>query len=293
MMRSPAAPLYYQVIPPHPLLAPYIGCYWILAIPVGQPTRQELILPDGYAELILNYGSAYTWYDQARQIQQTIQTVHLVGERDASILVELGGGISQIGVKFKPAGLFALLGQPLNAIANQIAQPDELSQSSIQILYEELFEIPMNQAKINYLNTFFLKQLLETERVNLLVEQALQLILHHQGNLRIEELKTSLNIHYKTLERQFKTYVGLSPKTFARIVRFKHTYKHFHQFARHDPSFFLDLGYYDQNHFIKDFKYFLHTTPSAYCRKQRSLSDEIVRRGLVERSQVALVTGLA
>jgi methylphosphotriester-DNA--protein-cysteine methyltransferase len=126
---------------------------------------------------------------------------------------------------------------------------------------------------------------MRVDLVEPVIEQALHLILEHRGNLRIEDLKDALDIHYKTLERKFKTYVGLSPKTFSRIVRFKNTYKQFHHIARHDPSFFLDLGYYDQNHFIKDFKYFLHTTPTAYLRKKLSLSDEIVRRGLVERSQ--------
>jgi AraC-like DNA-binding protein len=291
-MRSPIQHLQYQVIPPHPLLAPYIGCYWILRTTESKSSWRELILPDGYAELILNYGQPYSWHDQKRQVKQDIRTVHLVGERDASILVELGAGIDQIGVKFKPIGLFTLLRQPLNELANQIANPDELSDRSIQTLCEQVFEGTTDQKRIELLNRFFLKRLVAIDAVEPLTEKALQLILQHQGNLRIEALKDSLDVHYKTLERKFKTYVGLSPKTFARIVRFKNTYKQFHRMAQHDPSFFLDLGYYDQNHFIKDFKYFLHTTPSAYLRQQRSalssrklLSDEIVRLGLVGRSR--------
>jgi AraC-like DNA-binding protein len=285
MMRSPTQHLQYQVIVPHPLLTPYIGCYWVLRVPSGQPARRELILPDGYAELILNYGKSYSWHDRERQIDREIKTVHLVGERDASIVVNLHEGINQVGVKFKPIGLFLLLRQPLDGLANQIANPDELSDSSIQELCEQVFEAPTAQAKIEILNTFFIKRLLTAELPDSLIGKALHLILKHQGNIRIDELKTHLDVHYKTLERKFKTYVGLSPKTFARIVRFKNTYKRFHALASHDPSFFLDLGYYDQNHFIKDFKYFLHTTPSAYFRKQRSLSDEIVRRGLAQRAK--------
>ncbi|MBD2461245.1 AraC family transcriptional regulator [Oscillatoria sp. FACHB-1407] len=283
-MRSPTDSLHYQVISPHPLLAPYIACYWILRTTVEHPARHELILPDGYAELILNYGRAYSWYDQQRGANQEIQTVHLIGERDASILVELGGGIDQVGVKFKPLGLFSLVRQPLDEFANQIASPHELSDSSIQELYEQVFATTPDSGKIERLNAFFIQRLLVVDQLEPFIGKALQVILRYQGNIRIEDLKDLLDVHYKTLERKFKTYVGISPKTFARIVRFKNTYKQFHRMAQRDPYFFLDLGYYDQNHFIKDFKYFLHTTPSAYLRKQRSLSDEIVRRGLVERS---------
>lgn len=284
-MRSPIQNLHYQVISPHPLLASYIGCYWILRIPTGQPARCELILPDGYAELILNYGQPYIWRDRVRNVERAIGTVHLVGERDASILVDLPGGLNQVGVKFKPIGLFALLRQPLEELANQMVGADELSQRSIQELSEQVFEAPSDTAKIEVLNSFFLKRLLVTELPDLRIRAALQLILQHQGNIRVDKIKDRLDIHYKTLERTFKTYVGLTPKIFARIVRFKYAYKQFHSVSLQDPSFFFDLGYYDQNHFIKDFKYFLHATPSAYLRKQRALSDEIVRRGLVERSQ--------
>jgi AraC-like DNA-binding protein len=284
-MRSPVQPLQYQVIAPHPLLASYIGCYWILRTPAGQPARRELILPDGYAELILNYGKSYTWHNQSQQDERVIQTVHLVGERDTSILVDLEGGLDQVGVKFKPIGLFALLRQPLNELANQMVSSEELNNKAIQALSEQIFEAATDAAKIEILNQFFIKRLFISQPSDALVEKALQIILQHQGNLRVDDLTSTLDIHYKTLERKFKTYIGLTPKVFARVIRFKHTYKRFHTIAAQDPSFFLDLGYYDQNHFIKDFKYFLHTTPSAYLRKQRLLSDEIVRRGLVERSQ--------
>lgn len=246
--------------------------------------RRELILPDGYAELILNCGEPYTWRNPTQQAERTIQTVHIVGERDASILVDLPSGLNQVGVKFKPAGLFTLLRQPLSELVNQMVSSDELGDSSLQMLGEQVFDASTEAAKIEVLNTFFLRRLLVVDAPNLLVEKALRMILRQQGNLRIDSLKDVLGVHYKTLERRFKTHVGLTPKVFARVVRFKHTYKRFHSLAAKDPAFFLDLGYYDQNHFIKDFKYFLHTTPAAYLRQRQAVSDEIVRRGLVERS---------
>lgn len=285
VMGSPIQSLYYQVILPHPLLSPYIRCYWVLRLPAGQLARHELILPDGYAELILNYGQPYTWRDQYHKTEKMIRTVHLVGERDASIVVNLREGLDQVGIKFKPVGLFALLRRPLDELANQMVEAHELNQQSIQELNEQVFESPSDTDKVKILDSFFMKQLLVTELPDLQTRTALKLILNHQGNIRIDKIASYLNVHYKTLERKFKTYVGLSPKVFARIVRFKYAYKQFHSISLQNPSFFLDLGYYDQNHFIKDFKYFMHTTPFAYLRKKGVLSDEIVRRGLVERSQ--------
>ncbi|MBD0269340.1 MAG: AraC family transcriptional regulator [Cyanobacteria bacterium Co-bin8] len=283
-MSSTSQSLYYRVLPPHSLLAPYIGCYWVLRAEANHSARRELILPDGYAELILNYGEPYTWKNPARQAERTIESVHLVGERDTSILVDIPSGLNQVGVKFKPAGLFTLLRQPLSELVNQMVSPDELGDSSLRLLGEQVFDASTEAAKIVVLNTFFLRRLLVVEAPDPLVEKALRMILEQQGNLRIDDLKDVLGVHYKTLERRFKTYVGLTPKVFARVVRFKHTYKRFHAVATKDPAFFLDLGYYDQNHFIKDFKYFLHTTPTAYLRQRQAVSDEIVRRGLADRA---------
>lgn len=118
---------YYQVIHPHPLLTPYIGCYWILRTNKVTQLRRELILPDGYTELIFNNGTTYSWHDHERQIERVINTVHIVGERDFSVIVDLNAGLNQMGVKLKPIGLFILLHQPLNLLANQILKPDELS----------------------------------------------------------------------------------------------------------------------------------------------------------------------
>ncbi|HEY9660165.1 MAG TPA: DUF6597 domain-containing transcriptional factor, partial [Allocoleopsis sp.] len=217
-MRSPTQLLQYQVIAPHPLLASYIGCYWLLRTPAGQPTRRELILPDGYAELILNYGKPYTWHNQSQQDERVIQTVHFVGERDTSILVDLEGGLNQVGVKFKPIGLFALLRQPLHELANQMVSPDELSNKAIQELSERIFEAEIDAAKIEILNRFFIKRLLSAEPSDVLVEKAIQMILRHQGNLRVDDLTNTFDVHYKTLERRFKTYIGLTPKVFTRVI---------------------------------------------------------------------------
>ena len=85
----------------------------------------------------------------------------------------------------------------------------------------------------------------------------------------------------RTLERRFLDSVGISPKRFARVIRFKATLKHL---KRHDAAVkrqgYLDFGYYDQNHFIKDFRYFMGGTPSDYFTNRFHSEDEFFSAGV-------------
>ncbi|MEL6924825.1 MAG: helix-turn-helix domain-containing protein, partial [Bacteroidota bacterium] len=75
-----------------------------------------------------------------------------------------------------------------------------------------------------------------------------------------QELNTGISP--RQLRRLFKFYIGDTPKTFCKVVRFQHILKakHSRQSLRHNKLFY-DLGYYDQAHFIKDFKHLYGLTP--------------------------------
>lgn len=91
---------------------------------------------------------------------------------------------------------------------------------------------------------------------------ALQLILMKQGVLDVEsDLQTGISS--RQLRRLFEFYIGDTPKTFSQVVRFQNILraKPSSQSLRQNKLFF-DAGYYDQAHFIKEFKNFYGVTPS-------------------------------
>lgn len=96
-------------------------------------------------------------------------------------------------------------------------------------------------------------------------EHALALIHQHQGNILIRELEQQTGYSIRTLQRQFSTDLGLSPKVFSRIVRCQHALHAMH----HQPQVvFADLacerGFSDQSHFLREFKKFANATPMQY-----------------------------
>lgn len=75
----------------------------------------------------------------------------------------------------------------------------------------------------------------------------------------------SLRLNYKWLERNFKRHVGMSPKEYISIRRFLKAYLDLHSSGAKDLlQVALDHGYYDDNHFIKDFRRFSGVPPKTY-----------------------------
>ena len=101
---------------------------------------------------------------------------------------------------------------------------------------------------------------------------ALEIIMRNNGNIHLEkELDTGISP--RQLRRMFEYYLGDTPKVFSKVVRFQ-------QILRAKPSvqslkenkIFYDVGYYDQAHFIKDFKNFYGVTPNKAFRNLNSIS---------------------
>ncbi len=272
--------MYYKVLLPHPSLRSHVGCYWILKTDARFATRQEVIIPDGYGEIILNLGAPYAWQPAGCQAPRIIRDTHLVGQRDTSVTVKLPARLYQVGVKIKPVALRSLLGLPPAGLTNCLVHSSEVGGHALAELAEKLHEVACEDRLVQLLDAFFGHTLRGRVEADAVTEQALHRILGQKGILRVDEVKKELNVDYRTLERRFKATTGLTPKEFARIIRFKNAYKAFRGNQGQDPFFFLDWGYYDQSHYIREFRHFMGSTPGAFRAGLTPVSDAILRQGL-------------
>jgi transcriptional regulator GlxA family with amidase domain len=91
--------------------------------------------------------------------------------------------------------------------------------------------------------------------------------------LGVSQLADKLNIHRRNLERRFETAVGMSPKQLSRIVRLQSTLKLLEQKKYSNlTSLAYESGYYDQAHFIKDFREFTGISPKSFFANNLRLS---------------------
>lgn len=90
-----------------------------------------------------------------------------------------------------------------------------------------------------------------------------------KGNIAVQELAAKFKVNYKWLERNFIRHIGITPKEFARLQRFIHTY--FDCISTDKPALLdiaLDNGYFDSSHFTKEFRRFTGKAPQAYLNKR-------------------------
>jgi transcriptional regulator GlxA family with amidase domain len=91
--------------------------------------------------------------------------------------------------------------------------------------------------------------------------------------LEIEELAKQVHISKRQIQRDFKNYVGLSPKKYARILRFNYIFKLMQEKDMKWVDIAIQSGYFDQAHFIKNFKEFTGEEPSNYGFDDKNMSN--------------------
>ncbi len=151
--------MYYKLLPPHPDLRSYIGCYWILKTDAKSISREEIIIPDGYAEIILNLGTSYSWQSTPCQTTCLIRETHIVGQRDASVTVKLPAYLYQIGIKIKPQAMHYLLNLLAVQLANHLIHTNDVADATFTHLTDKLFGAASESEQKQWLDAYFLQKL--------------------------------------------------------------------------------------------------------------------------------------
>jgi AraC-like DNA-binding protein len=87
-----------------------------------------------------------------------------------------------------------------------------------------------------------------------------------------------LGIGERYLQRLFQNYIGVSPKFFARIVRFSYIFQLIKDESPTWADVVYEAGYYDQSHFIRNFKAFTGEDPGKYIFAEKSLANFFMRK---------------
>jgi AraC-like DNA-binding protein len=268
----------YKIYSPCSVLKPFVGCYWI-SKQKNKTSKPELMIPDGYIDLIFSYGESYSRAEFSNGLDwQKIDSSHIVGGRHKSVLINNNANLDLVGVKLTHYGLWCLTQQPSAEFLGRIIPLDLLAPFFAE-LEQQVYDAADDNEKICVLEKYLSRKLLPFADENAEIQFASQMILNSNGDFKIEELCRAANLSYKNLERSFDKFIGMSPKSFARIIRFKKTLQFFKANYAADRHLYLDFGYYDQNHFIKDFKQFMGGTPSAYYKGRFHAEDKFFTLG--------------
>lgn len=185
------------------------------------------------------------------------------GLADHSRTFKNSPGIGTVLIYFKEAGATQFFRQPLHELFRESVSLDNFMLRSELLCFEEqLAEAKTDAQRITSTEQFLISRMTNTEP-DILVLKALALIHRSKGNIRIKELTKQLCISQSPLEKRFRQAVGASPKKFASIVRLKNVLQQYDK-TNSLTQLGHEAGFYDQAHFIKEFKTFTGDTPEKF-----------------------------
>jgi AraC-like DNA-binding protein len=262
---------FYKEVTPSEALKPFVQHYWILETK-GPATigSADKVLPYGHPEIGFIYGDDYRFY-QAGETPELLPKSFVAGQFCQSYFLEPTGTTGVIGIKFTPTGLFDLFQVSMQGLANKITDFAEFGGEEAAQITSDIIAATPNDRRIEVIEAYLLGKLASRKAQIGLMQLTVNMILKETGNVSLSEIAEKVNISSRQLERKFKEQIGISPKQFSRVVRLNHALKLLRTNADYNWQDIIFLcGYYDQAHFIKDFKDIAGECPTRYMTRSHT-----------------------
>ncbi|WP_284652265.1 helix-turn-helix transcriptional regulator [Flavobacterium terrisoli] len=255
----------YNVYEPKSSLSGKVKCYWSLEDSENKDqNKKDRVFPDGCVELLFHYGDFFKKYEDNGTSE--IQPKSFVyGQITKFIDLEPTGRIGIFSVRFQPNGLQNFIDVKVSDLTDRIISLKDLWGNEGKMLETQMLSAANNEERLTIIERFLESQQRPITEKDIQIEKCVTAIMESNGIISIEKLIEEFQISKRHLERSFISNVGVSLKFFSRIIRFNYALqlindKDFSSFT----NVALDGGFYDQAHFIKDFKEITGLNPKQY-----------------------------
>jgi methylphosphotriester-DNA--protein-cysteine methyltransferase len=253
---------------PSEQLSGVIERYFITSAEIpGEQAWTQTALPAIMQAIVLNFtGTTPRLTCEKRGPMDPGNEALVIGQQTRRFTMHLEGKLDFVGVHFSPTGLYRLLQKPMKSFADNI-QPLSHHVSWYGALKTALRAATETPDRIRILETFIWENLASPSPLVLAVEQAARLIRESNGSMSLEAVGRQSGFSERTMQRYFTEFIGVSPKTFARVARFNAVTKLLEQQNNMRWTDILnEAGYFDAAHFAHDFKRMTGQTPSSYYK---------------------------
>lgn len=197
--------------------------------------------------------------------ENKLSSAGITGISDSYKIFKNSANIGTILVCFTETGFAHFASHPANELFNLSISLDNIfNKSEVKEVEEKLSLSITDKQRIKIVEQFLLSQLKDIQADKLIVE-AVKLIYQSKGAIRIKELNEKLFISQSPFEKRFRKVVGTTPKKFASIIRFNTVLDNLNK-TKSLTEICYENNFFDQAHFIKDFKQFTGDTPEDFKR---------------------------
>jgi AraC-like DNA-binding protein len=248
----------YDIIPP---LQPYVRVICSVEKPYGSEEGSFRILPDTCVEIFFNYTNT-TIAKISGKTKFDSKGSFVTSRMSSYMDVQLPEGSSSIAVCFRPGVAFPFFNLPMKELTDDNVLLSEVWGKQVHELEDRLAALVTNEERVKLIQRFLLnfigKETVERNDYDYCLWQINLL----RGKVPLKTISRKTNVSNRQLSRQFNTYLGLSPKEYARVIRFLHSIENLKKFPLYSlTQIAYESGYFDQSHFIHDSKEFSGMTP--------------------------------
>lgn len=221
------------------------------------------LLPDTSIVLAFRLGGSIT--DMSLGDSRRLPASVITGLRRSPRFLSYADKTACLLVIFKEGGAATIFNEPLHELFSKSLPLEELiPRSQLQLIEEQLNEADDNTARISVIERFLISRF-NNRQPDQLINHAIQKIKLAKGNLKVRGLANDMAISLDPFEKRFRRVAGISPKQFADTVRLRNLIGQF-SVSGSLTDIALDAGYFDQAHFIKDFRSFTGLAPQQFFR---------------------------
>lgn len=271
----------YRTFKPHPDLSSVVKLHWTLEVPVQTEAQRQLIIPDGCVDLIFILGDDVKRYTSGDEF--IIQPRAMVlGQINEPFYVEPTGYVRSFAVRFYPYGFANFVSLPLKDLANKETPLPELFGNAVsRELQHNIVAAEDTASRIRIIEKFLLEKLNDQLTVDRVVKSTVDQMLSTNGSSSVQSILKGDPSRRRHLERKFMKQIGISPKQLGKVIRLQTALQLLlNRESESLTAIAYESEYYDQAHFIKDFKEFTGVTPKDFLEdRHMSLSALFYKRG--------------
>jgi AraC-like DNA-binding protein len=227
-------------------LAPWVERHWMVEWDLQTPYTQEL----------LNHPT----------VNLAVEAEHagIFGIRTARDRKTIAGAGRVVGVKFRPGGFQPFFGRSVHTLTNRVVPLSAVFGAAGDELAEAVRAEPDTPFAV--MEAFLRARRPEPDPQLEVLAAIVRTMLDDPAVVRVDELAARHALSPRTLQRLFRRYVGVSPKWVLQRYRLHEAAERIAEGRDGDwAATALELGYFDQAHFIRDFKALIGASPAQYA----------------------------
>lgn len=254
---------------PHSLLSPYIFSYGCMQGPSPVEQWKQPIIPSMLPYMVIRCSDLSIELPETDHLHTP--SVFIMGLTSSAFQIGVQKTMDFLTIHFTPDGLYRLLGIPSHYFFDKLVSYEDIAPVQSRDLLEQIATASDHAGRYRVLDAFFMKlfngKMVKRNSTADTVSTAIRLILHHGGTMPVDKLANELCYSIRNVQRRFNEVLGVSPKTFSRIIHFNASMK---QLAVQHPKTSIEeiawqMGYHDLSHFSKEFRQLYNKTPYDFC----------------------------